>query len=110
MLPVPDYAVHVMPIHGLHHMTGPTAPAGHCDPTQKEAHVQQFMWTGGKANDLGVPLNAEGDGQLRQKKAQEWSKPVDPWSTTKALDGKQVTDALAAQGSVKRESCRCALS
>ncbi|KAK9795920.1 hypothetical protein WJX73_004030 [Symbiochloris irregularis] len=79
---------------------------GHCDPTHKEAHVQQFMWTGAKANDLGVPLNASGDGQLRQRKAEEWSKPVDPWSTTKALDGQQITDALAAQGSVKRESCR----
>ena len=39
---------------------------GHCNPAQKDAHVQQFMWAGKKQNDLGVPLNATGSDKLLQ--------------------------------------------
>ena len=80
--------------------------AGHADPTQKDARVQQFLWAGAKGNDLGVPLGASGETRLRQAKAEQWKEEVEPFATTKALAGKQVTDALAAGVQPKRETCR----
>ena len=80
--------------------------AGHCDPIQKDARVQQFMWSGNKHNDFGVPLNAADNDRLTQTKSQQWHEQPDPYSTTKAVAGRQVTSALAAGVQPKREACR----
>ena len=80
--------------------------AGHCNPVQKDAHVQQFMWAGAKGNDLGVPLGSGNDGKLLQSKTAQWKEDFQPYSTTKSLAGQQVTDALAAGVPIKRQTCR----
>lgn len=80
--------------------------AGHCDSMQKDARVQQFMWAGAKGNDLGVPLNTPQNDRLIQTKAEQWHQHPDPYCTTKAAAGQQVTSALAAGAHPKRETCR----